>query len=318
MDCWMRVLKVKFTSETLKKSIIFGENYLKGDDDVEMEIEGTKYLSAVKDTFTINLYNLTYNEMSQLINGKYYKVEIICGYRNSNTMTVFKGSVIYISNDKFKFNTNRCIVLCGNNFISNFGQNRMNLSLNAGLNLYDAIKFILRRQGLTNVKIDESLKNRVIKEVESMKESPQSWIENFCDTNGLIINVDSTSGTDVTILSAYKTNNRLITLTSDNLILTNGYPKISSDGLTITCLPTFNFQPGDVIQLDNSIINTSTTEISGSEFMKNIWIDIDGRYMIYEVNYTLNNMDGEFSCSLKAKARSLYNSIPGYQGATSE
>lgn len=316
VDCWLRLLQVKFTSTFLKKSIIFGNNYVNGEDEVEIEVEGTKYLAALKDTFTINLYNLTYNEMSQLINGKYYEVEIICGYKNSNKSTIFKGSVIYISNDKFKFNTNRCIVLCGNNYVAKYGQNRMNLTLNAGLNLYDAIKFILRRQGVTNAKIDESLKNRVLRESESIKESPQSRLETFCNNNGLIVNVDSTDESDVTVLSAYKTNNRVINLTSDNIILTNGYPKINSDGLELTCLPTFDFMPGDVIQIDNSIINLSADSVEAEQFMSSLRMDVNGKYMIYEISYRLDNMSGDFNCMLKARARSLYNSIPNYKGAS--
>ena len=317
MNCFYRKIQLVFTSDTLKKQLTIGSSNDEFEDEVDIEIEGTKYLSSLKDVFTINIYNLTYNEMSQLINGRYYDIEIRAGYRNSNIMTIFKGSVIYISNDKYELNTNRCIILCGSNFIAKFGQQRMNLSLNNGLNLYDATNFILKRAGLKNIKIDESLKSRVIKETESLKESPQSWIETFCDSNGLISNVDSTSGTDISIISAYKTNNRLISLTSDNIILTGGFPKINSDGLELTCLATFNFIPGDVIQIDNSLINTSVDSYNkASDLMNSIYIDVDGKYLVYEITYKLSNTTGDFTCLLKARAKSLYNSISQYQGAT--
>lgn len=311
MGCWIRVLKVILTSSVTKKKMIFGENYLKGEDDLEITITGTKYLSSIKDQFTINIYNLTYNEMNDIILGKYYDAEVWCGYRNGSVSKVFKGSVIYVSNDRYELNTNRCIILCGNKYIAQYGQKKMSLSLNSGMNLWDVANFILRRQGLKNYKIDERLKTRYIKEVESINSSPQSWLENFASKNNLLLNVDSTSLKDITILSSYKTNNRYIELKNNDILLVNGYPKITSEGLSLSVLPTFNFMPGDVIKIDNSIINTSVSENNSSYFSNSIFIDMDGRYMIYQVDYELDNMDGDFICNLKTKARSLYGRIRG-------
>ena len=62
MEAWKRELKVILTSTLLKKKITFGESK---QTNLRISITGNKYLSSLKDSFTLKITNLTYNEIIQ-------------------------------------------------------------------------------------------------------------------------------------------------------------------------------------------------------------------------------------------------------------
>ena len=285
LKAWMRDLQVILTSDTMKSSIAFGQEWKKGKDDISIEVKGTKYLSAMKDSFTIRITNLTYSELVQLIVGKYYGIEIKAGYRSRGSQTIFKGAVIYMSYEKQDVTTNTVIILAGSKMVASYGQSRMNLSLNSGINMYSALKFICKRAGITNANIDEDLKNRVIRDTASSQGTVGSWLESFSAVNNFIVDSDSSYGNDATIISPYRTNNRVIKLDSDKITLVSGYPKLNSDGLSLTILPTFNFMPMDVIVIDNSIIDISVDSNSSKQFNNSMYLDEDGKYLITQIIY---------------------------------
>lgn len=314
LKAWMRDLQVILTSTSMKKSIAFGQEWKKGKDDVDINVKGTKYLSANKDSFTIRISNLTYTELTQLILGKYYDIEIKAGYRNRGAQTIFKGSVIYMSYEKKDVTTNTVIILAGNKMVAKFGQRKMNLSLNSGINMYSALKFICKYSGMPSSKIDEDFKNRVIQEIVINQKSVGNFLENFSASNNFIVSGDSTYGNDTTIISPYRTNNRVIQLDSDKITLISGYPKLNLDGLNLTILPTFNFMPMDVIVLDNSIIDISVTENNPSNFNNAMFFDQDGKYLIIQLDYDLSNRENSYYVHILAKARSLYSNIKNFIG----
>lgn len=314
MKAWMRDLQVSFSSSLMKKQLVFGTQWKQGKDDLAISIEGTKYLSSLKDSFTIRISNLTYGELIQLIKGQYYDIEIKAGYRSRGAETIFKGAVIYMSYEKKSPTTNTVIVLAGSKLVAKYGQSRMNLGLKSGINMYAALKFICKRAGVSNANIDQSLKNRTINDVASVQGTAASWIDNFCSSNNFIASSDSSYSNDVTILNPYKTNNRVIKLDSEKVTLVSGYPKLNSDGLSMTILPTFNFMPADVIVIDNSIIDISVNSASGKEFNKAAFLDEDGKYVITQLEYDLNNRDDSFNVNILAKARSLFSNITGVEG----
>ena len=286
LKAWMRDLQVILTSDTMKSSIVFGQEWKKGKDDINIEVKGTKYLSAIKDSFTIRITNLTYSELVQLIIGKYYGIEIKAGYRSRGAQTIFKGAVIYMSYEKQDVTTNTVIILAGSKMVAAYGQSRMNLSLNSGINMYSALKFICRRAGIANANIDKDLKNRVIRDTASSQGTVGSWLESY----------------------------RVITLDSNKITLVSGYPKLNSDGLSLTILPTFNFMPMDVIVIDNSIIDISANSNNSKQFNNSMYLDEDGKYLITQIEYDLQNRGDSFNVHILAKARSLYSQFAGVEG----
>lgn len=314
IKAWMRDLQVIFTSTLMKKQLTFGQQWKQGKDDIAISITGTKYLSSMKDSFTIRMSNLTYGELIQLIKGEYYGIEIKAGYRSRGAETIFKGSVIYMSYEKQNATTNTVIVLAGSKLVAAYGQSRMNLSLNSGINMYSALKFICKRAGVQNANIDLDFKDKVIRDTTSVQGTAANWLDTFCNTNNFIVATDSSYGNDVSIIDPYKTNNRIIKLDSEKVVLVNGYPKLNTDGLSMTLLPTFNFMPMDVIVIDNSLIDISTSSTSSKDFNKSLFLDEDGKYLITQIEYSLENREGSFNISITAKARSLYSNIVGVEG----
>lgn len=314
MKAWMRELEVILTSTTCKKQYVFGRNWKEGKDDIAIDIVGYKYLSALKDNFVVRLNNLTYGEVVKLIKGKFYDIEIRAGYHSTGAKTIFKGSVIYMSKELGDRLTSTLIILAGSKLVAAYGQSRMNLTLNSGINMYSAIEFICRRAGVRNANIDEDLKNQVIREASSVQNTIGDWLELFTSANNLIIQTDSTYSNDITLISPYRKNNRVIKLNKDNIILTGGYPTVNSDGLSFSTLPTFNFMPMDVIILDNSVIDISVSNLDQSQFNNSMFLDKDSKYLITQIEYRLQNRGQSFMLSIKGKARSLFSLIGGSNG----
>lgn len=314
MKAWLRVLSIKLTSKKFKKNIVFGENWKYGGTDLSITVDGTKYLSPMKDECIVTISNLTYKQLIELINGEYYDIEIITGYRNSNQFTIFKGGVLYISNDLGDRKTNEVKIICTNLLVAKYGQSKMNISLNSGINMYGAIKFILKHAGINKSYIDEKFKKQTLATSEAQSQSITSWLDSFSKNNSFVVNGDSSLGTDVSLWNPYLTNRRLIRLKDNNIILTGGRPRLTSQGLQLTVMPTINLCPGDTIILDNSIINIGTED--KDEALKNVgrFLDGEGKYVILELNFNLSNRDDEFSFSIKGRAKSLYNSIGGIYG----
>ena len=98
------------------------------------------------------------------------------------------------------------------------------------------------------------------------------------------------------------------------MILSNGYPSITKDGIDFTVLPFFNFMPGDELILDDtSLINVSVDSLSSysSNPEPEHYVDAEGKYFIKQLSYTLQNRGSDFSCKLHCYAKSLYDNITG-------
>lgn len=312
MKAWMRILTVSFTSSKLKKKLVFGENYLNGRDDLNIDIVSHKYMSPLKDTCTIKISNLRYSEIVQLIQGEYYSVEVKAGYRSSGAQTIFKGGVLYISNSLGDRKTSTAIILCASDLVAKFGQSRINLSLNSGINLYSALNFVCRRAGIPNANISTQFKKNFLQDVMSINDTPASWVNKLCETNNTFIaNSDSITDSVLMLYDSAKSNARVIKLDSNLVNLTGGFPQLTKDGLTLNLQPTFAFMCGDVVEVDNSIIDISTTTNTPEGISKGYYLDRDGLYTIYEMQYHLQNRGPNFSLQLTCKSRSLVSNITG-------
>lgn len=313
-NVWMRQLKVILTSQTFNKKIELGTKYDENSgaelNQLDISVECNKYLSALKDKCIIKIKNLSYSEIIPLLKGKYYGLEVQCGYRELGLFTVFKGEVLYMSNNIIDNNTNELVILGSSKLIARFGQNRMNMSVGKGMNVYSVLKFISNRIGITDCNIDESLKNRIIKEPVVISSTIQNFLENVSDEYGCVVSSDSSFST-FSILNPNRNKLRLIKLNNDNIQLERGFPTLDVDGINIYCKPLFKFSPGDVIQVDNSLLNISVSNFTHDfeEFNKEYFLDPNGQYIIFEVDYILNNRGRSFTCSIKGKSKSLLKNL---------
>lgn len=306
---WMRQLQVILTSSSLKKRLVFGGNTEIGKDDLSISVTGTKYLSALKDAFTVKISNLTYAEICELINGKYYDVEIKAGYRTSGMHTIFKGGVLYISNVFGDRKTNECIIFCAAQMIAKFGQNRLNLTLNSGINMKAAIEFVSRRAGIQNTNINDDLAKKILNSSETISTTIGNYLTSLCDSNNYIINSDESYGSAYNIINPYRTDARLIKLDASTIILTGGSPSLTSEGMMLTLMPTFNFVCGDTVIVDNSILDIGIT--NASDWTKNygFYLDKDGKYIVYQIDYSLENRGSNFEIKMLCKSKSLFSSL---------
>lgn len=306
MNAWIRRLEVTLTSNLLKKKMTFGTNHLNGKDDLSLEIVGHKYMSVLKDECTIKIKNLTMSEVVQIIEGQFYDVEIKVGYRLSTLFTIFDGGVLYVSNEIDDRKTNTVILLCSNKFVAKYGQSRINLTMNSGINLYSAINFVCKRAGVPNTNVSTEFKKKFIDSIELTTTSVGTYIDELCKNNqNYIVNGDSsTPGASMTLFDAAKSANRIIVLRDDNIILQQ-YPQLDTNGLSLTVMPTFNFTCGDTIRIDNSIINIPVKD--KSEISKNYgyFLDKDGDYVVYQVKYSLQNRGSDFAVQLLCKSKNL-------------
>lgn len=308
MKAWIRHLQINLTSSTLKKTMEFGINYLSDKDDLSIDVQMYKYLSTLKDTATIQITNLTLAEVIQIIDGKYYDVEIKCGYKSGNITTVYSGSVLYISNETNNRNSNTIIILCASKLVAKYGQTRLNLNLNSSTNIFAAINYVCRRAGIQNTNVSTQFKKQFLNSVGVENTNVATWLDNMCSNNSsFIVNSDASNTSILSIFDAAKSNNRVIILRDDNIILQN-YPRLTTEGVTIDVMPTFNFMPGDVIKIDNSIIQIPVR--NKSEISKNYgyFLDKDGYYMVFEVRGNFQNRGSNFNLQLLCKSRSLLSS----------
>ena len=118
MRAWMRQLTVTFTSQLFKKSMTFGNNRLNGKDDFNINVKIYKYLATRKDEATIQITNLTYAEVIQIMQGQFYDVEIKAGYDDIGARTVFKGGILYITNSKSDRKENVINIKCGSQLVA--------------------------------------------------------------------------------------------------------------------------------------------------------------------------------------------------------
>lgn len=300
---WKREIEITLTSSKLKKKKILKNG-------LYINVTGKKYLSSLKDEFKIDIYNLTYKELIQIINGEYYDIEIKAGYESS-IHSIFKGGILSISNDFGEGKTNVVTILCASTIVAKFGQKKLNLTINSGVNIYSAINFICKRAGVNNLYIDEDFKNQTLKQIESANANITSWLDIFSNNNDYFVQSDSTGKTDVSIWSPYRKDKRFIKLNNKLITLTHGFPNLTSEGLEFYILPTFNFMPGDTIQLDKSIINITIQSKNEVYENKGFYFDESGKYMIYTLEYNLSNRDSTFEVKVNCKARNLITKLIG-------
>ena len=331
MKAWMRILKITLTTSNAVenngkvKQITFGYNEdsnkyhlsrtgnVVRSSDLSISISGDKYMSTLKDTCTIKISNLTYHEIIRIIQDKYYNVKIECGYKSANTFTIFEGGVMYISNFRQSVETNTVTILCASHLVAKYGQSRLNLSFNSGINLYSAIKFVCKVGNVPNPNLSTQFKKSFLDSIMNCKDqSAADVISGLADKNGsYITNSDCVGNSFMTMYDADKSNARVVDLQARNCVITNGFPRMTADGLAFSILPTIQLQCGDVIKLDPSLIQLNITSQSNASKNLGGLIDPNGLYTIFEMHYELKNRGNDFYIQINAKSRSKISAYIG-------
>lgn len=332
MKAWMRVLRVTLTTKSAvegnagkAKQMVFGANeendtvltsrtgHQMKSADLAITVSGDKYMSTLKDHCTVKISNLTYHEIIRIIQGEYYNVKIECGYRSATTYTIFEGGVMYMSNFRESVETNTVTILCASHLVARYGQTRLNLSFNSGINLYSAINFVCKVGGIPNPNLSTQFKKSFLDSIMNCKDqSAADVISGLTDKNGAFIaSSDCVGNSFMTLYNADKSNARIVDLQARNCVITNGFPRMTADGLVFSILPTVQLQCGDVIKLDPSLIQIQVT--SQSDAAKNLGglIDPNGLYTIYEMHYELQNRSTNFYLQINAKTRSKVSAYLG-------
>lgn len=309
VKAWMRVLRITLTTKSpgqngKNKQLVFEEN--ESGVGLAISVNGNKFMSTLKDNCTVKISNLTYVEIVQIITGQFYNIKIECGYKSSGVQTIFDGGVMYISNLRESVDTNTVTILCASHLVASYGQRRINLSFNSGINMYSAINFVCKVGGVPNPNISTQFKKQFLEGIENAhNQTAAEWVNDQTAKNGSYISSSDCIGNSfMTLFDANKSNARVIKLNKDTLLLTNGFPRMTADGLVFSIMPTFAFQCGDTIVMDNSLIQINVT--SQSEATKNLGglLDENGQYMIYEMHYQLENRGQNFFLEIYAKTRS--------------
>lgn len=316
MQPFKRRIKIVLTSRELKKKISFGDEFIEGKDSLNISVNAFKYMSPLKDTCTIKISNLTPSEVTQIIYGKFFDVEVFCGYENTGINKIFDGGIYHISNQFNDLKTKTVILFCTSKLVATFAQKRLNLTINSGTNMYYMIKYLGKKAGMsgTNEFVSTQLKKIIVDSSKPINNSFPEWLNKECEKNqNLIVNSDNIDSSSFSVYDASKSNQRIIPLTKDNMQLTGGYPTLTSEGLDLTVFPIFNFKCGDVIKIDNSLLDIHATSMSEANKMYAAYFNNQGEYMIFTMQYVLQNRGSSFSLQIKCKNRGLISQYMGKQ-----
>ena len=309
--CWMRQIEVRLYSNLTNKKIVFGGDQT---NQLNIVVKGNKYLSALKDNGSVTISNLTYAQIVELIIGQYYYIEIWAGYRSQKELKCFfKGAVSYISDKIQARRDNTCYILFASKMVASYSQQRMNLSLNSGINLYAAFNYICLMNGIDRSHLPDSLKTQFLQEVTQNYGTPATLAEQLAaNTNTFSIDTDESIDGCGVVNCTDLSDKRYIKINKDSINFTKGNPTLDKEGLHITLLPTFCFKPGDIIIIDNAILDVSISDPNSvASTFKSNYLDKNGAYMIIELDYTLANREKTFEINIRARSLNIIANITG-------
>lgn len=308
--CWMRQIEVRLYSKINNKKIVYGGT---ADSQLNISINGHKYLSSLKDNGVVTISNLTHAEITKLILGQYYRIEIWAGYRTIGMNCFFKGAVSFISDKIAERRDNETYILFASEMVAAYSQKRMNLTLNSGINIYSAFRYICLTNGIDSNHLSPSLKNEFLQEVTQNYGTPATLVDQIAqNTSTFSIDTDNSIDGVGVVNCSNLTDKRVIKINPNTINFTKGNPTLDKDGLKITLLPTFCFKPGDIIVIDNAIIDVSISDPNQvSSTFKSNYLDKNGAYMIIELGYNMQNRGQAFEINIKARSLEIIKNIVG-------
>jgi hypothetical protein len=317
--CWIRRIRVTLTSK--KKSpngkhyeLVLGDS---GKDDLSISITGTKNMAMLKDSGIVTIDNLGYDTIALIMAAQLYRIKIEIGYKSTDSMiTVFKGEVAYISHKPHARGDSTTYISYASSFVAAWSQSRINFTARSGVNLYTMLNYMFIQNGISDkTYISPELKKVVLDNVYTSYNTPSNIITDIVGSSGGSFQLDTDSSLDGTVISVSTVKEkRVIPIDLNTINIENGNPTVTSQGLTISVIPTFNFIPGDIIKIDNSFldISSNTTTVSGAQSTFNqSYLDANGCYMIRQIEYTFQNRGDTFDETITATAVSIFSSVSG-------
>ena len=345
MKCWMRMLKIVLTSKiNPRQKLVFGEQkpqterlrYTLGipaptiNDNLTIKVDGTKYPATAKDKGTLTICNLNYETLVRIKEGQYYGITIYCGYQSweKDPFPIYDGEIAYMSPKVYSNHDVEVFIIFASKLVASYSQRRMNFSLNSGINLFAAMNYMLASQGVQNRHIDSSLKDSFVNEYKFLYGKANTILDS-ATLNSTGDYTISTDGIDGNVIDVTTTKGKRVIKINDEAIPIGSQPTVSSEGLNITLLPLQNFKVGDILKINNALIDTSISSAEGvsSTFNTN-YLDASGGplvdesgnyrkeasygyYMIYELHFTLENRGSNFHYQIKGRALSILKNLTG-------
>lgn len=327
MKCWMRLLRIELTSKLNPRNVMvfgntFGQTkrtYQHGlpsptiNDALTIKVDGTKYPATNKDKGVITIINLSYDTIVKIKLGMYYKIKILCGYQswNKEPFPIFEGEISHMSQKIYSAHDTETYIQFASSLVASYSQNRMNFTLNSGINLYAAMNYMLNANGARNVHIDPELKKSFINEVKHYYGTASTILDSakLANCGSYDISTDGVDGNviDITTIKG----KRVIKIDNKSIPIGSGNPTVSSEGLAITLLPLMNLKVGDVLEIDNALLDISINSADVTSTFNANYMDTNGRYMIYELRFTLENRGNSFQYNIKARALDIIKNLSG-------
>ena len=336
--CWMRQLEVRLYSKLYKvKPLIFGSSKITNyqyrengntiletefiPDQLNISVKGVKKLTALEDNGVCEISNLTYSTISQIILGQYYKIEIWAGYMTQQLQCYFSGEIAYISNEIQMRRDHKCHIIFASALVAGYSQSSINFNFNSGINLYAALNYICLTSGIDSSHLNESLRHQFLTEVSANWGTPATLAETLANqTSDFTVNADASIDGGIVNVSNIN-DKRQIRINSQTISFKKGNPRLTKDGVEIYLIPTFCFKTGDIIIIDNSLLNMSENSLQGaqtnfsSNYIDTTFVNTDtpnlGAYMIRQIDYAFENRGETFELKIIARAVSIIKSTLG-------
>lgn len=311
--CWIRQIQVTLTSKKTKQKMVFDNTDSKRS--YNMDIQGVKKVSPREDNGVLTISNLEYDIMMKIVLLEYYDIEIKAGYKSiGDLQTIVKGEVSFISQKIHSKHDVDTYITYASPFVARYSQKRMNFNINSGFNVYGAMNYICQMSGIgKRVNIDPTLKLKFLNEVYTNYDTTTTVLDDLNkQTSNFLLTADgSTDGSIFNIINPARA--RKILVDPNHIAIGKGNPTVTSDGLRITLFPTRNYCPGDILCIDNGLIDVSIQNASAvmNTFNTN-FLDQSGQYMILQIDYHFQNRGPAFEFNIQARMmdyiRNLYSS----------
>lgn len=297
--------------------VVIGDN--KGDN-YNIRVTGSKNLGLTLDNGVIQISNVSYETIALIMNLKLYKVTIKAGYKSSGDLfTIAKGEISYIQQKIRSRHDYELYITYASELVAGWSQHRINFSVRSGVNIYDMFNYMFVQQGLpvSQIDISPALKNIVAENILACSGTSASIVTEVLasysnSTSQFVWDADSSDGKVISVTELK--NKKIISINRDAINIANGNPTVTSEGLNISLFPTYNFRPGDILQIDNRIIDTSsgmTTQSGIQSTFNTNFLDPNGHYIIMRIDYIFENRGNSFLLNCQAKALNTFKGLIG-------
>lgn len=317
---WIRLLYLEFINDDTGQVLTIGKT-VDDSNKPKIEIKGSKYISSLKDNFTVKIYNMTYPQIYAIQKRQLFHIKIYAGYLNGQSYFYFEAPMIYdgyvinMLNSKKEYKDNVTTFIVTSKAVAKAQEFRLAISYQSGVNLYSMAKYISEKAGLENSYISESFKSTFEEDLASCDASATTYLDQIANSSGTTyVTTDSISDSDFSLLDLSEESRSRTTIIIDPSkgMLIGDAPEINSSGLTFDSLPVVSYLVGDLINIDNAYIDVASGQDSYSTTIKTpntVYLNPQGLYYIWQVDYSLSNTNGDFKVQLTCKNKELFDKV---------